>query len=202
MKNAYVFNLIQEALSKLHGITTKRNPYPLKKILSEKYNKINPELVLDIGCGVGNYAFSEDNYIGIDLNFNYVKFAKRKRKVSKLALMDSIFLGFKNETFDVVLMSSIGHHICHRYLQEAILEVKRVIKPNGHFFFVDVIRPLVTTEWMCTILEKIDEGAFFRNEQEYIELLTQHFILEEKVYYRDQFYNTIFLELITTGSIK
>lgn len=194
MKNAYFFNILQEAVSKLYGILT-RDPYPLKRILNERYNKINPNLILDVGCGIGNYAINENSYVGIDLNYNYLKYSKSKNKIGKVALMDAGSLGFMNETFDIVLMSSIGHHINNCNLEASILEAKRVLRKNGYFLFVDVIRPLMPYKWLCMILEKCDEGCFFRNEDDYIDLLKKHFILLEKIIYRDQFYNSIFLRL-------
>jgi len=194
VKNAYIFNFLSEILLNLYGAFS-RDHFSQKRLLFYKYKKINPRSILDIGCGTGIFYTREYDYIGIDMNFNYVTYCKSIRKIRKVALMDCGLLGFKNETLDVILMSSVGHHISDDNLEETILETKRVLKKNGYLLFFDVVKPLVNTKWLSKLLETLDEGSFFRNEKMYIEMLSQYFTLEEKLCYRENFYKTIFLSL-------
>src|SRR3989338_7833888 len=107
MKNAYIFNAVQEISSKIQSFFTS-DPYPLKNRLKKYYTKTNPSLILDVGCGVGTYIISDYNQVGIDINPNYIDFCKKRRKGTFL-LMDGSELAFKDGIFDIVLMSSIGH---------------------------------------------------------------------------------------------
>jgi len=195
MKNAYLFNIIQETFSIFHAIVTASELYPLRRILKNQYEIVNPYLILDLGCGIGNYMIDEYNHIGIDLNFNYLKRAKLKNKKSNIVLMNGCELGFRNNTFNVVLISSLGHHVNNSNLEKIISETDRVLTEKGYLFFVDVVKPLTKMNWLARLLERLDEGDNFRNEEEYIKILSQHFALEEKGYYTDQLYNSIFFLL-------
>jgi len=193
MKNAYIFNAIQEIGNKIPSFFTS-DPYPLKNRLKKYYIKTNPSLILDVGCGVGTYIISDYNQIGIDMNTNYIDFCKKRRK-GKFLLMNGSKLAFKDDIFDIVLMSSIGHHIPDEPLAECLKEAKRVLKKGGHLIFVDAVRPLVPMKWLSAFLEKCDEGASFRNKEEYLSILTRYFTLDESDDYLDQVYNTAFFML-------
>lgn len=193
MKNAYIFNAIQEISNKIQSFFTS-DPYPLKNRLKKCYTKINPFLILDVGCGVGTCIISDYNYIGIDTNANYIDFCKKRRK-GKFLLMNGSKLAFKEGIFDIVLMSSIGHHIPDESLIECLKEAKKVLKKEGRLIFADVVRPLVSMRWLSAFLEKCDEGASFRNKEEYLSMLARHFTLEKSDSYRDQGYNTAFFIL-------
>lgn len=59
------------------------------KLLITQNTKIKPGfMVLDVGCGYGNlleYLPKNINYVGIDINQNYINYAKKiqfKRKIS------------------------------------------------------------------------------------------------------------------------
>lgn len=70
--------------------------------------------VLDIGCGIGQYAsLTSGRYVGVDLNRPYVEHARRRRGDSTHAFrcVDAAELVAEGERFDLVLMVDFLHHL-------------------------------------------------------------------------------------------
>jgi SAM-dependent methyltransferase len=70
--------------------------------------------VLDIGCGIGQYAsLTEGRYVGVDLNCPYVEHARRRRGDERHAFrcVDAAELVAEDERFDLVLMVDFLHHL-------------------------------------------------------------------------------------------
>lgn len=90
--------------------------------------------ILDSGCGVMPYKElilknkKATSYIGLDIEsgLNY-------ENVQPDFLWDGITMPFDNDTFDVVLSTEVLEHVLNPDLY--LLEVKRVLKPGGVFFF-------------------------------------------------------------------
>jgi SAM-dependent methyltransferase len=70
--------------------------------------------VLDIGCGIGQYAsITHGRYLGIDLNCPYVEHARRRRGDERhgFRCVDAAELLAEAERFDLVLMVDFLHHL-------------------------------------------------------------------------------------------
>jgi SAM-dependent methyltransferase len=70
--------------------------------------------VLDIGCGIGQYAsLTAGRYVGVDLNCAYVEHARRRRGDERHAFrcVDAAELVAEGEHFDLVLMVDFLHHL-------------------------------------------------------------------------------------------
>jgi SAM-dependent methyltransferase len=70
--------------------------------------------VLDIGCGIGQYAsLTRGRYVGVDLNRPYVEHARRRRGDERHAFrcVDAADLVAEGERFDLVLMVDFLHHL-------------------------------------------------------------------------------------------
>jgi SAM-dependent methyltransferase len=70
--------------------------------------------VLDIGCGIGQYASSTTGrYVGVDLNCGYVDHARRRRGDAERSFrcVDASELVVEGERFDLVLMVDFLHHL-------------------------------------------------------------------------------------------
>jgi ubiquinone/menaquinone biosynthesis C-methylase UbiE len=102
--------------------------------------------VLDLGCGEGRHVISvyleeEVESIGVDLclkdlaaaNQKYQMFAapEDKNRAFHLSNADALNLPFADNTFDKVLCSEVLEHIPD--WQAALVEIKRVLKPEGIF---------------------------------------------------------------------
>ena len=103
------------------------------------------ETVLDLGCGPGETLVARFRGIGftvgLDINFGYICWVKdnllnNERKIiphSSVAFVqgDSTQLSFKNECFDLVVLSQVLEHVVDD--GKIIKEIRRVLKPKGVF---------------------------------------------------------------------
>lgn len=124
----------------------------LAKEYDEKYDKtnlkwmrkiedlvINDEirkefLVLDIGCGTGEQLkkLKNNHSIGLDISLEMAKIAVKK--TNKFVVVGSAEnLPFKNRTFDGVI--SFFGALNHVNLNQALKEIKRVLKDDGVLIF-------------------------------------------------------------------
>jgi ubiquinone/menaquinone biosynthesis C-methylase UbiE len=100
--------------------------------------------VLDCGCGEGWIALllaqQGADVVGIDVSEAALAKASEMARAEPtpagfaLAVMDSENLGFRSESFDIVLGRAILHHLT---VHKALTEMTRVLKPQGSAFFVE-----------------------------------------------------------------
>lgn len=97
--------------------------------------------ILVLGCGTGRtlVPLHKMGYevTGIDINPNMVKKAKTKvRKFSiPIYLMDAARLKFPKNSFDTVFFPYHGIDYVYPDIFKAVLETRRVLKPDGVFVF-------------------------------------------------------------------
>ena len=107
------------------------------KLIFNEADKRKPKKILDAGCGRGFYlkVLSSFSFIkeihGVDINDNYLKIAKKininKRvKIKNASLYN---LPYQDKYFDLIICSEVLEHLEDDI--KAILELKRVLKPEG-----------------------------------------------------------------------
>jgi SAM-dependent methyltransferase len=72
-----------------------------------KENITNPSgNILDLGCGTGSYTYlvDRDGCIGIDLDINALKIAKKYCKKSEFIVSSASNIPIRDEIFDVIFM--------------------------------------------------------------------------------------------------
>jgi SAM-dependent methyltransferase len=71
--------------------------------------------VLDVGCGIGQYAaLSAGPYLGIDITERYIQLARRRYRHQpgrEFRTADVMALETERQTFDIVLMVDLLHHL-------------------------------------------------------------------------------------------
>lgn len=111
------------------------------------------ESVLDVGCGTGTLAIAAKRHVGsagqvygVDASPEMIT---RARKKAKKAAADVAFenafvenLPFPDATFDVVLSTTMLHHLPDKARRRCLREVARVLKPAGRFLAVDFGGPV------------------------------------------------------------
>lgn len=110
------------------------------------------ERVLDLGCGTGSLAIAAARAVGragavtaIDPS---VEMVARARSKARRARIDATFvatageaLPFPDAAFDVVLISLVLHQLPSDALHGTMFQVRRVLKPGGRLFIVDLGTP-------------------------------------------------------------
>jgi len=131
MEQEKVWNCVAQGW---YGFRHWPNPHLVKE-LAEKWK---PGKILDIGCGncrnLMPFAKKGFGCDGIDFSKEMIKYSekycdKHKFKVN-LKIADAKKLPFKDNTFDYVLFIASLHCI-KKDREEALLEMKRVMKKNG-----------------------------------------------------------------------
>jgi ubiquinone/menaquinone biosynthesis C-methylase UbiE len=111
------------------------------------------ESVLDVGCGTGTLAIAAKSHVGfagkvygVDVSPEMIA---RARKKAKKAAADIAFenafvenLPFPDATFDVVLSTTMLHHLPDTARRQCLREVGRVLKPGGRLLAVDFGGPV------------------------------------------------------------
>jgi len=127
--------------------------------------------ILEIGCGTG--IFTEkiskqgSKITAIDLSEDLLKRAKSKNIPNcHFEQGDAHQLKYQNESFDVVIGSSILHHLD---VQTVLNEIYRVLKNNGKLVFAEpnMLNPQIMIQKNIPFIKKWlgdspDETAFFR----------------------------------------
>lgn len=91
--------------------------------------------VLDLGCGSGitSSALFKKIDVGIDINPNVLKTARRIILFSNLLVADARNLPLPDRTFNTVFSNCAIEHIDN--IEECIKEISRVLKSDGYFIF-------------------------------------------------------------------
>jgi ubiquinone/menaquinone biosynthesis C-methylase UbiE len=105
--------------------------------------------VLDIGCGTGALLMEVEIHIGdqgtaVGLDVEPAMIAQARQRAAKkhshatfdVASIDNI--PYPDNTFDVALQSLVFHHLTNAQKEAGLLELKRVLKPNGRLLIADL----------------------------------------------------------------
>ena len=102
--------------------------------------------LLEVSCGHGGGADYMMRYLhparltGVDLNPQAIQFCRQNHISSGLSFVhgSAEALEFNAESFDAVINVEASH--CYGSMQRFLQEVKRVLRPGGHFLFADIRR--------------------------------------------------------------
>lgn len=114
------------------------------KIIREHVCTKNKVHILDLGCGDGLNSvffrkyFNEMEYFGIDISEKSIRQAQKMRKQNvTFQVYNGKKIPFKNDTFDIVLISCVLHHVPQNEHKNILKECKRVLKTNGSLFIFE-----------------------------------------------------------------
>jgi ubiquinone/menaquinone biosynthesis C-methylase UbiE len=115
-----------------------------KVLQLKKYEKDGNLALLDVGCGDGLTAtFVEKHFpswqtTGIDISEKSIAAAqKRQIRKAQFQLFNGQHIPFENESFDVVFIAAVLHHIEFSLHQHLIKEMYRVLKPGGRLYLFE-----------------------------------------------------------------
>lgn len=126
-----------------------------KEIKCYLENKSSEAKVLDWGCGYGHMTFFMSRLdlkaIPCDIQQESLSFY-RKMNMGNFIVIPSIYLPFRDESFDGVLSCGALEHVIDK--QKSLSELWRVIKKNGYLFIYMLPHKYGLFEFINTLLKK------------------------------------------------
>ncbi len=129
----------EEHWNNIYKNTTKKPHYDnwLDKYLDIILHTHSP--ILDLGCGTGNdtqYLIEKGmKVIACDYASEALKLIKKNIPSAETKLVDiSQKLPFKDEQFEIIVADLSLHYFDTNSTKQIMLEIKRILKPNGHLF--------------------------------------------------------------------
>jgi SAM-dependent methyltransferase len=118
--------------------------------------------VLDVGCGPGTNTavFAHADYVGIDINPQYLDYARRRfnRRFVQADLLE--YSAEDGNLFDFVLVNSFFHHVDDAGARRILAHLARHIAPGGHIHILDLVMP--AAPGVARFLARQDRGEFPR----------------------------------------
>ncbi len=144
--------------------------YKVKEL--RQFEKNENRVVLDLGCGDGateiffGKYFSQFKIQGIDVSMKSIEEAQKKHLNNAFfQTYDGEGIPYDNESFDVVFVAGVLHHIHADDHQKVVNEIFRVLKPGGRLYLFEhnPLNPL--TKYLVKTCE-FDKGVtlLFSNE--------------------------------------
>jgi ubiquinone/menaquinone biosynthesis C-methylase UbiE len=115
--------------------------------------------VLEVSCGHGGGAsyivrkLRPASYTGLDLNPAGIDFCRKRHNLPGLDFVqgDAENLPFPDQSFDAVINIEASH--CYPRFSRFLAEVARVLRPGGHFLYVDIRRRDRLVEWEAALAD-------------------------------------------------
>jgi 2-polyprenyl-3-methyl-5-hydroxy-6-metoxy-1,4-benzoquinol methylase len=134
--------------------------------------------LLDVGCGYGDLShhLSGVDYVGIDLNEDYIAYARRNRREGTRFEVASVTNLRKEDfgTFDCAVAVGVLHHLDDSDATSLLRALPNVLRPGGRFVAAE---PVWHPEQRTTarVLAALDRGRFVRSQGGYEQLVSSWF---------------------------
>lgn len=144
-----------------------------KEIIKKYFKLMENDLVLDLGCGPGEFSplFEKKNYIGIDVNKKDIVYASKKYD-KKFLVADAKKLPFADSYFNKILVMGVFHHLSEVDCLFVMSEINRVLKDRGE---VLVMEDTKSNSILTKFIHYLDQGNFIRHQQEWEKLFNAKF---------------------------
>lgn len=133
--------------------------------------------VLDVGCGPGTNAahFRHTEYVGVDVNEQYVKYASRKCAGTFISCDATRKLPLPHHHFDFVLVNSLLHHLDAEEASVLLEQLRGLTASDGYLHVIDLVLPSKMS--LARRLAVWDRGKFARSMDDWIQLIRRSFDL-------------------------
>lgn len=131
--------------------------------------------VLDIGCGPGTNAalFRGADYVGVDLNPQYIE-AARRRGAGRFLVQDARTLSdLEGESFGMVFANSLMHHLSDEDVGAMLGRIRTLLEPGGTCHILDLVLPEAPS--VARFLARNDRGHYARSASHWVDLFSRHF---------------------------
>jgi SAM-dependent methyltransferase len=147
--------------------------------------------VLDIGCGPGYLVeyLPESNYVGIDTDERYIRYAKRRygdrAQFAAMEVTAESLSAF--EPFDVAVLAGVLHHLSDGVAVRLLNAVSGALRSGGKLVTLDCCY-VTNQSTIARFLIRHDRGAFVRDAEGFERLTRTSFATVESHIRHDLFY--------------
>jgi len=165
--------------------------YRARRLFVENMVKIEPnQKILDIGCGPGDILdfLPNVNYLGIDVDNNYIENAIKKYRHRGSFICSEIteFTLSEPESFDVVISSGVLHHLNDEASIKLFELAYNALKIDGRLITYDGCY-IANQNLISKMFLKLDRGKFVRTKKEYEKLAKSCFSNVNSIIEEDYF---------------
>lgn len=155
-------------------------PFALKKLAPVLANAplTSASRVLDVGCGPGTNAalFDGLDYVGIDWNDRYIRYARRHHRGTFVTADLTTYVPPAGATFDLVLINSFLHHLDDASARIVLAKLGPLLSPDGAVHILELVRP---SEWgAARLLAHWDRGKYARTVPEWAKLIASELAVQ------------------------
>lgn len=109
-----------------------------------RFEKNSPQKLLDLGCGDGatetyiSIQFPSFSVTGIDISNESIAIANKKEIPGcRFLWFDGVSIPFPENTFHIVFIAGVLHHVPVSQQQNLVNEVARVLQPGGRLYLFE-----------------------------------------------------------------
>ena len=170
LDSAYLFNFFET----ISGVGSAR-----RRLVNNFIIPFDGASILDIGCGTGamiDYLPDTINYVGFDLSFKYIDYAKNKYKKQGEFYCEDInnVSNIKTNTFDFVVSIGVIHHLDNSEAITLLNKAKKYLKPGGVLITMDPVYIKNQSKISRVVMDN-DRGDYIRDIDGYKDLFSKVF---------------------------
>lgn len=134
--------------------------------------------VLDVGCGPGTntHLFEHADYLGVDVNPQYVEDARRKYKRRFEVADVTTYEDGNGGNFDFILVNSFLHHIDTPYTNKILERLQSWLSDDGYVHILELVDPGDYS--VAQLLANLDRGNYPRPLEEWRAIAEKNFEIE------------------------
>jgi len=152
-------------------------PFAEKKLapLYAHADPVSARRVLDVGCGPGTNTahFASADYLGIDINPDYIESARRRHGREFVVADVTKYNVVPEQRFDLILANSLFHHIDSASTRRILAHLATLLSDDGYVHIFDLVLPARAS--ISRFLARADRGEYPRPLDEWHELFTSAF---------------------------
>lgn len=136
------------------------------------------EKILDIACGTSNSSkYISGQYVGVDLNNNYLKYAQKKYPANNYICQNYQSLDFTKKYFEQSIIVNFLHHLPDAEIVKLLNRVNDLTKDK---IIIADLEPNDKNP-LAKLLYRLDQGKFIRQPQQ-LKILINQSLNIEKIY--------------------
>jgi len=134
--------------------------------------------VLDVGCGPGTNArlFAGADYLGLDWNEAYIRYAKSRYPGRFVQADARAFDVAPGSSFDCILVNSLLHHLGDQDVRALLRNLARLLSEGGTIHILELVLPAEIGP--ARLLARLDRGDSPRPLEAWHALFAEQFTTE------------------------